>query len=164
MEAKQIDPKINSAYSYNLYKWLQRHQSTKQFEIYESSLGGELYHNLFIGTYNICGCCSDVFTGYKIKNILIGDKGINSYPSLSLKHRPDIEEAYLKIGRCAFDIDHKIIFADNDRYKLNEFKNIRTCNWCGHKQEKHTYIEVIENKRTEWIECRQEILPFGEIK
>ncbi len=131
MKASDINPKKNPAFSKRLYNWCKR-EGGELYIFRHVDSGFPFYGSLYIGKLNRCH--PDYFTGSRIANICRGERVSFSYIGLGprLEPRPDLEDAYLRIGRCAFDPDYTVPFIDERwDYPHGVF---RTCKWCGLKQ------------------------------
>lgn len=89
----------------------------------------------------------------RLCRILVGNHTVfcfmgNPPPDTLADITTEFWQLYDKIGRCAFDADHKQYYQNSeDRYTEDGGK--RTCNWCGAEQIKRSKERVVID---EWWE------------
>jgi hypothetical protein len=125
-----IDPKINAAFSPNLFRWLRKHRIMQMFADRYEHDGTE-----YIGFLDDGGS----FVGSKLWGVLCNGGRERTW-SFSWIGRDAVLRPmwadYLKRGRCALDPEHDQHFL-GERFSQNG--NTRTCLWCGCLQRRETY-------------------------
>ena len=152
MKASDINPKKNPAFSKRLYNWCKRKGGELQI-YHKPKSDSPFYGSLYIGT-----CLFSDFTGARIARVCQGNREIFCWPdmALELEHRPDIEEAYLRIGRCALDPSHVVPFIDA-RWDNNGVTGVfRVCRWCGVRQALQIETKTVQTSR--WV-----VVPRSEV-
>lgn len=143
----QINPKLSSKFSPNLYRWMGKYRQTPGLIRVYRDLGDRLWIGYFDG---------DGFSGSRIWSVLCNGRKAcdmaytsNHTKELGLKEVDGFWPEYLRIGRCAIDPDHKRYFTDDDKRWLVNGDH-RTCLWCGAKQHKEALVRVTREYVTEW--------------
>jgi hypothetical protein len=135
---KDLAPRHSASYSTNLYRWL-RARGTGRREggvldvVYKVKEGSRVAHFMGAGTlvighpYNGYEGDTDV-SGTRVIEVLVNGAEAERLCLVgaadSLEPVPDFWERYIKIGRCAFDPQHKEHFTGTNRCT-------KTCLWCG---------------------------------
>lgn len=92
------------------------------------------------------------FIGSRLWRVLcIGAKaevGCWTFPVSDLAEIKNFWSEYARIGRCAIDKDHDHHFVEGAG-RWAEDGDVRTCNWCGHKQNRRTWIETVARQKWE---------------
>lgn len=143
-----IDPKLNPAFSARLHKWVKRNAREGGASLYVTDGTGPAYGRLYVGTFNVCGCCPDDFTGQPLRNVLNGTSTLGyTFTGVAGKMRSadDVEAEYLRVGRCALDPEHEILFADDRWETLGE--ELRRCRWCGKEAALVNEVRIIKRWR-----------------
>lgn len=139
---KQLDDK----YSPNLARWLRKRKLRTGMP---QSVFRDAEGSLWIGWLD-----DDFFLiGSRLMAVLCNgaDEDTWAYP---LNRLPAMQEVtgfwneYERVGRCAIDPEHSHHFLSrNGRFK--EEGDSRMCRWCGHKQQRETFVEHVPRER--WV-------------
>ena len=145
-----VDPKVHEKYSLNFHKFLSRLPN------YLKERGLEFYSRLYKAdnesepaeiTLGFARPDLSTHTEVRLFKILCQHYMCrDSEAMLTTTYDPDgtmswtelagLWEEYQRIGRCAFDPEHRMSFRDWYRQERWDFKSNghRTCNWCGLQQ------------------------------
>lgn len=147
---RRIDPRHHPKFSPNLFRWLmkrgERHRRSDTSVFRDTK--GTLWIGYIDDEYNFVGC--------RLMAVLCN--GSKEYPGwfsrLFVTEIGDFWDQYAKIGRCAIDPKHTMVFVGDDtRWKVDG--NIRQCLWCG--KETQGLMEWIEPVlRNNWVTINPE--------
>lgn len=143
---KRLAPSVSAAFSPSLHSWMRAkahfYKDGGVLEtVYRVKPNTKLAQEYGAGTLML-GYPGDSgndkgFCGIRLMAVLCQGPKAGSFYYLGMT--PMLEEvegfwdAYLKIGRCAIDPEHKEGFM-GDRYSMDS--DVRTCRWCGTKHER----------------------------
>lgn len=145
-----VDPKVHEKYSPNLHKFLSRlpaylKERGLEFYIRQYKADGESEPGQLTLGYPEKHIVSH--TEVRLLNVLCADRMTRNVSAMltttydpdgtmSWTELPGLWEEYQRIGRCAFDPEHRMSFRDWYRQERWDFKSNghRTCNWCGLQQ------------------------------
>lgn len=147
---EEINPKNHEKYSENLYKWLKKNKNfLPGVNVYKNIKENKLYIGCFNETHDtnfwgaglnavLCKMSNDLF---RLHEILISDFVVIE----------NFWEDYIKIGRCAIDVDHTMSFLNSDnRWKYTNDGNTKSCTWCNDCIKWRKLYSVTE-LRSRWI-------------
>ena len=142
---KDIDPKKSDKFSVGLNRFMRKHKH-QALNVYTVKSRSHIRPRLFIGhTRDEPGWFYGVDFFAAIHHG--GRAEVFAFPpGLGMKFEPipDFWERYIKVGRCAFDPDHK---SYGERWE--SAGDTRTCRWCGVVQRRVTWTETVERERWE---------------
>lgn len=136
-------------YSPRLYSWVKKraYQDLEAYAVDRSGSGGSPTC-IYIGVMDERG-----FTGKALNQILCATGQAGYYPGMKAKLIPDFWDRYIARGRCYLDPEHNEYYMD-ERWDLKPSGKHRECLWCGHCQEKVTFIHTEERSR--WKDAENE--------
>jgi hypothetical protein len=139
-------------FSPNLYRWvakyLRRFNGAQQWPVVFRDNDGQLY----IGNMAPEGW----FSGARLWRVLCNGAKQESYAwrpkdTRGFKLVPNFWARYLKVGRCAIDVNHTR-YADDARWSVKG--KTRTCNWCGKRKERLRTKTVTKRVTTKkWVKA-----------
>ena len=145
-----VDPKVHEKYSPNFHKFLSRlpaylKERGLEFYIRQYKADGESEPGQLTLGYPEKHIVSH--TEVRLLNVLCADRMTRNVSAMltttydpdgtmSWTELPGLWEEYQRIGRCAFDPEHRMNFRDHYKMARWDFKSNghRTCNWCGLQQ------------------------------
>lgn len=142
--AKQIDPKLNPAFSPNLHAFVR--SKVDDLQVFRVT---KAHGSLLVGQLAIGYVYDGDFIGCQLTHVLCyGRKARTwSFPGTDcIELVPDFWERYLQVGRCAIDRDHHTHYQDN-RWELIAGDK-RRCKWCGHQQ--HRVLTPVTTMVESW--------------
>ena len=135
---RRIHPKHSPAYSKNLRLWLKKHgrPGDTLFQVVAGSRLAQLYgaESFFIGQpYNGYEGDTD-FSGAQLMQVLCMGSSVTRacFPggSQTLTEVSDFWDRYERVGRCAIDSNHQIMFREFEE-RFHHVDGQRTCKWCS---------------------------------
>lgn len=157
LDVKSINPKLNPAYSPNLFKFVKKHLGKDMPECrifgFIGERAGYYKAQLFIG-HQPDDWNDGMIAGAYLDAVLCHGAGVETvaFPFRweETEEVRDFWERYLKIGRCVIDPGHQVRFMFDDplysRYRFSGDERI--CNWCGARFHRiwvpHTEMEWME--------------------
>ncbi len=149
-DLKLIDPGNDDGhkYSQNFFRFLRKFEKDNTYsptEVFATVPGRHLY----VG-YAFDG---DIIGAQMLGGQILSDGARTEVYSMGGRDFERVEgfwDLYLRVGRCAIDPEHKIHFQCGDRRFDSVSEDIRSCRWCGVKQKRTRWTEVVERQHERW--------------
>jgi len=135
---RRIHPKHSPAYSKNLRLWMMNHGRAGDniFQAVAGSKLAQLYgvDAFFIGQHYDGYEGDNDFSGVQLMQVLCMGSSANRacFPggSQMLTEVSDFWNRYERVGRCAIDPNHQIMFVEFEK-RFHHVDGQRTCRWCS---------------------------------
>lgn len=144
LDISSINPKLGTKYSPNLFKWLKKRG--KEHRQWTSRVYTDKHGYLMIGYPD-----DSFFIGSNLITVLCNGSNAESFAICRIMPVKEVDgfwDRYIEVGRCAIDPKHDMVF-QNDDERWETTGDSRVCRWCGEKQVRKSWKEVVTHYKWE---------------